>query len=253
MVSLYLTVNVFDCKQGRMFPEHLSDWSSAELIKILRLSGVAGVLPASYQHNDLVNLFLDRLNVQRPVIYAITLLSPQGTLKNDDKYELILHSDSVQVYGDTINVGLTSKLVRLSNHDCEHVWKEFSKLPGGFSTVIPMEIKETDQRWQILQLTEKLKKLENSDTGRLEEQLKETNKLVRFYRDQVNSGSKKAVTNNEKNSKLIREHQALQAQILLYQNQIDTIRKKLGQNWETELDDLLEAKSRLNTCLQTRQ
>ena len=87
MTVLYLTVNVFQCKTAVLYPEAESNWQTTELIKILNLSGVAAKLPHSYQYNDCVNLLLERLNIQQPVVYAISL-------KQEMRFSVLLNSQT---------------------------------------------------------------------------------------------------------------------------------------------------------------
>jgi hypothetical protein len=244
MNTLYLTVNAFQCKKGKVFPEFESDWTRSELEKILSLSGVSGTIPNTFTYNDIINLLIDRLNVQKPAIYAL------NTHKN-----IILNSQTVEVSGDLLTIGPYAVVHKLEDESCEHIWDVFFKY---FHTsqrfvmekISPEQLRE--KQLKIIQLQDKVEKLEKQlkegNIGRLTAQFEEANQLLKTYKARIVEETQKDFDTQLKNTQLMRNVQQLEAQILQYKSSIDKIRSKLGQNWEQSLDELAELKRRLEEC-----
>jgi len=217
MTSLHLVVNVLSCKSGQVFPENKSDWEPDQLIKVLALSGLTGKIPKSYGYNDIVNLLLEHLLVQKPFVYALYLT-------NDNKSDLITNSRTLEIVYNQINIGLYANLRPLHSIRCEHIWQEFTKTMGSQDRFIidenPPEIIYKQQA-EILALKQKIEKLEKqlkfSDVGQSEQALRETNKILNLYKTRLESEKKTETATVEKNAKLIQQYINLEAQLKLCQ------------------------------------
>jgi hypothetical protein len=217
-MTLYLTVSVFECKKGQLFPQ--SDWTSGELRKILHLSGVTGTLPDHFDHESYVNLLIDRLNIQRPPVYALSTSEA-----------VIVNSQTVQVQGDRLNIGPYAVLQTIHDHTCQHIWHEFishvNRVGPTMTIVAVSEEKLREKQNQILLLEQKLATLQESDLGRMNKQLSETNHLLRKYRDQLLEEKKNHEADRDKNLSLLRHIEQLQAQLILEKEHMDRLRNQL--------------------------
>ena len=219
MTTLHLVVNVLSCKSGQVYPEIQSDWEVDQLVKVLALSGLTGKLPKHYRYDDVVNLLLEHLLVQKPFVYALYL-------KNDSKSDLITNSRTLEIVDRQINIGLYANLRLLHSTKCEHVWDAFTKTMGSQDRFIidqqPPEIIYKQQA-EILELKQKIEKLEKqlqfSDVGQNEQALRETNKILNLYKSRLDNEKKSDSVTQEKNAKLIQEYIKLEAQLKLCQQQ----------------------------------
>jgi len=217
MTSLHLVVNVLSCKSGQVFPEIKSDWEKDQLIKVLALSGLTGKIPKSYEYNDIVNLLLEHLLVQKPFVYALYVT-------NDHKSDLITNSRTLEIVQNQINIGLYANLRPLHSVRCEYIWDEFTKTMGSQDRFIidenPPEIIYKQQA-EILQLKQKIEKLEKqikfSEVGQSEQALLETNKVLNLYKSRLENEKKTETATVEKNAKLIQQYINLEAQLKLCQ------------------------------------
>jgi len=248
MSRLFLTVNALQCKKGQVYPETESDWSRPELQKILNLSGVSGIVPESYNYQDVVNLLIDRLNIQKPIIYALST----------DK-EILFNSQTVEIdqKTDTLNVGPYAILQKMEkHHDCETIWNSFfqyfHKAPRFLmEQVSPEQLNE--KQVKIIKLEGKIqaleKQLKESYAGRMTAQFEEANELLKTYRMKIVEENQKNFEMQLKNDQLNKQIQQHEAQLLQYQNQINGIRSQLMTANDTTSTDLLEKLSNLKQKL----
>ena len=253
MTTLTLVVNVLQqCKQGKIFPEHESEWPKTELIKVLALSGIVGHIPATYDYNDFIQLFLDHLNNQRPLVYALKV----------DHHTLILDSKTVETRKDLLYVGPYAKTLD-SYASCESAWQKFSEYSAA-SMPSPIVKREGDleaeldrTRIKLLDLQQENSKLKTSLTNtegtRLKAQFDEANQLLKSFKEQIDTSKKKQAASEEINMKLSREAQVLEAQRMQYKTILQKLRDKLGTNWETSLDELMTVKRQLAECERKQQ
>jgi vacuolar-type H+-ATPase subunit I/STV1 len=247
MTSLHLIVNVFQCKQGQVFPQSKSAWSRSEMWKVLSLSGLNGPLPEDYSTEDLVNMLLTRLNVQRPVVYA---------LRTEDA--VILNSQSVEVRGDLIHMGFYAALSPLSSGHkaCDAVWSVFAKHTNEelrrFTIVKDEPEKIRELRMHVVELEQKVEHLEKAaaETGqnRLEQQFHEADQLLKHYRAQLRQAQEAQPELEQKNLALRRHVETLNAQKMQLEQQLQKVRQTLGENWETKIHEVQRLKEALARC-----
>jgi len=214
-------------------------------MKILNLSGVAGQLPDHFLYDDLVNLFLERLNVQRPAVYALST-----------ENAVLLNSQTVEVKGELIYLGPYAVLRNLKQKSCDEIWEEFShyfnsQAPRFIVMETPPE-RLREKQVKILELEAKLEKLEkkfkSSDGGRMRKQFDEANQLLKMYKSQIVEEKQREIDAQAKNMELIRQVQTLQAQIEFHKETMAKIRAHLGDHWETSLTVLQDTKTKLAEC-----
>jgi hypothetical protein len=214
-------------------------------MKILNLSGVVGQLPDHFQYEDLVNLFIERLNVQRPAVYALST-----------ENAVILNSQTIEISGELINIGPYAVLHNLEHNRCEAIWEAFMHYFNSQSRrFIVLETppeKLREKQLKILKLEQKLEKLERehkaSEGGRMQKQFDEANKLLRLYKSQLVEEKQREIDAQTKNLELVRQVQILQAQIEQHKETMTRLRTNLGDNWETSLDELHQTKAKLEAC-----
>lgn len=221
-VRLDLVVNVFTCKQAQIYPESGSQWSKTELIKLLALTGAVGKLSDQYQYDDVVNLLLDRLNVQKPILYAMVV--------HGHKSELVLKSQSVEISDQRLRFGPFAELKTLSSTRCEEAWSTFIEYMVSARLAVHAEIAtenpldRLDMRdMQIAQLKAKIAQMEEaakqSENGRLRQQFEEAN---RRYQACVASKEDRLAHDRaleDQNRKLWQEHEQTMAKLMLLQDQ----------------------------------
>ncbi len=245
MTTLILIVNVLDqCKQGQCFPEMESQWPREELLKVLSLSGIdATMLPSHYTYNDIIQLFLDHLNVQRPQVYALCT-----------ETDLILDSQTVEVRNNLVHFGPYSKIQKLASNDCRHAWTVFSQhtfIRRPF--VMPEPAAVTEKQMRILELEKEVNRLKKqakeSESGRMKAQFDEAENLLKTYRAQLKEERRKEMTVREQNMQLVRQAQVLEAQKQELTLQLKEARDKLGKGATTEtLQEIATLKQRLADC-----
>lgn len=247
MTSLYLIVNVFQCKQGQVFPHANSAWSDTELWKVLALSGLEGPVPKGYSKEDLINLLLGRLNVQRPVVYAIRT-------END----VILNSQSMEVRGQLIHVGPYATLSPLTSgqKSCEAVWPVFIKYANQQLRrfIIAKEPSEKIRTLQIkiVELEQEIGRLKkvasHSKTNQLERQFQEATQVLKYYQTQLRQAQQAKPELEQKNLSLRKHIETLHAQKLQLEQKLQKVRQTLGDNWETKIHEVQRLKEALAQC-----
>ncbi len=249
MVQLELVVNVFTCKKGPLFPENESDWTAPELIKILSLSGVVGKLHSNHSYADIVNLLLDRLNIQQPLVYAVIV--------HDRESSLLLNSQTVQIEKDKLRIGPFAVLHPLHTHDsCEALWKVFITHVASGKDVSRRAvdrsnpIDQLDHRdLQILELKRKIANLEKAapltENGRLRQQLNESMRLLQNHQAKVEEKQAHDNQLQDKNQTLVQDYQRMEANVLLLRQEIE--------KWKGSREELEAVKQQLKACRSNQQ
>jgi len=238
-IQICLTVNIFECKTGILFPESESEWDTSQLLKVLSLCGMTE-LPQNYSYFDITNLFLYKLNVQKPFVYALSV-------KIDSMWYVILNSQTIEIQnGGSVNIGPYAKLVELHRHQCGSVWNEFmSYVTSGIQQrfiieQFPEELSISKQM-KILELEKENAKLKNemktSSTGRLQEQFIEANNLLHSYKSKIDKESSRDKSLVEKNAKLVREYQTMEAKVEMCKQELEKYRTQLA---GSSLDEALK-------------
>jgi septal ring factor EnvC (AmiA/AmiB activator) len=245
-MALYLTLNIFDCKRHQCFPEVDSKWSRADLIRVLHLSGFQKEFPDHVTYSSIIAALLDRLNVQKPIIYAL-----------DTGTNILLNSQTVSVVHNTLEIGPYALLHRFSEEaTCDDVWKVFSEYARveGKIYVINQETPESLRKKEekIVVLQERVKKLEqeltNSETGRLTKQFREASLMLRKLEGELVEEKKKMATIENKNYDMVKNVMKLEAETKRYNDKLDVLRQKLGVNWEQTIDEIHETRQALLNC-----
>lgn len=233
-MSLYLTVNVVKCKRACFYPVSHCRWTLTELKKILYISGVNEFsLSEELTFKEAVQLLIERLNVQTPLVYAI-----------DNNSSVILNSQdmTLQPMGK-FNIGILTVIQKLPSMSCQKVWDTFAK-----------HFQKHRTKYTIRN---------NPPTLLLTEETKQTstdNHLIHFESQQMIDSLQRDVTKErekhfqlqEKNLQLQRTIQTLTAQHNLLQHNMNQLRSKLasqkGMDCTALLEELEVTKAQVNNC-----
>lgn len=254
MAEITLVVNVFGCKEAVLFPEAKNKWPREELIKVLQLSGVAVEnLPRHSQHEELVNLFLERLNVQNPVVYALVY-------GREDVDHVLLNSQTVEVKGDEVHLGPMAGLHRIDQHhsrqQCDVLWSIFERYNRnhlkGFVVSDGSQATQYHQMLRIKQLEKEVSELKSdlkkSRTAKLKRQFDEANALLKMYKARMVEEKERLQETYDKNLALIREVEQLKSEVKIHEQALQKLRDTLGNNWNSKLQTLIRAKQDLSSC-----
>lgn len=253
MSSLTLIVHVLDqCKQGVCFPEAENVWPRDDLIQILNLSGIMGPLPASYNHEKLLQIFLDHLNVQTPKVYALRT-----------ETALVLDSSTLQVRQNLLYIGPYAQLQPIESHDCRHLWNVFWQhvnVRHDLRTPEPRAVLE--KQMQILSLEKEVAKLKkqmkDSENGRLRAEFDEASQVIKALEAKIREERQQVTVLKEKNLTMAREAQVAEARTLDLREQLQRVRNKLSvrtlspEDLERALDEVAALKQELVACQSQR-
>lgn len=231
MSALVLIVHVLDyCQQGICLPEAESAWPRAELNKVLNLSGIMGPL-TTYSYPQLIQLLVNHLNVQSPLVYAL-YTAERG---------LLLDSNGVVVRDQLWYEGLSTRWLRVESSaaatDCRQLWQRFAqhqqRPPAATTAHGGSSRAELEQQLRIQALERDIaklqKQLQDSQGVRLEKEFQEAHQVIRALQEQLQQARQQTSALSEQNAALLREQQVQQARVLSTQTQLQQLRAELAQ------------------------
>lgn len=240
MSSLYLTVNVFKCKRACFYPVSHCRWTLTELKKILYISGVNEFsLSEDLTFKEAVQLLIERLNVQTPLVYAI-----------DNNSSVILNSQdmTLQPMGK-FNLGMLTVIQKLPSVSCQKVWNTFAKHFQQHRTKYTIR---NDPPTLLLWTKEQKKQQTLTDNHNNHLIHFESQQMIDSLQRDVTKERKKQFQLQEKNLQLQRTIQTLTARHNFLQNNIDKLRSKLasqkGMDCTALLEELEDTKAQVTHC-----
>ncbi len=245
MNKLFLTLFVFDCKRGKIFPEESSTWSKKELLKILSISGVdISQIDNHVSFNYIVNILLQRLNIQGPNVYSL-----------DSGNNILFNSKSCVIRDNILYCSPYSEWSTFYNNlSCEKSKNEFTRYQRkNYNLFTSSQIKKSSPKvWkdnykEIIRLKEKIKKLENDGNfkslEKMRKRLEEYKHIVNYL--QIDLRAKQHKGRDATIFKLMQKMESLKAEVLFYKNKVEYNRNNLSLNCNQHIQVIEECKYKL--------
>lgn len=247
MGKLYLTLSALQFKRGVCYPPEDSQWSESEIRKILALSGLIGDIPKRMHHLELVNLLLTQITLQTPAVFAL-----------DDGTDLIVDAGGMRlVKGGTMDSSLFARRLRLKKKAAKDVWNQF--ISAHTKARVHQTVMQARAEHQVAEQKDKLLRMSDHITD-LQSELAacrnrqdtrsydELTKMVEIRRRAYNDEATKAFQGQQQNADLVRQVQALKAQMRKGEADLALARDTLGDDWIRQIGKVKAIKEELIQC-----
>jgi hypothetical protein len=239
-----MTTNLAECNRVQIFPKNKSKYSKNQLRNIVESTNFK--VPPTWNYNNLIKILINRLNLQSShIIFAL-----------DDGENIILDSQSIEVY-DKLVYGKDSKLQKITHPTtCHEIWKKFldyqhTSLESSDKTNTINRMAIVKSREELVQLHEKIRTLENQlkNGDEDKEVLEEYQNRFKFLETQLTEKNDHFCTLKAKNRKLVLQLSSIQAEMYQLRLELKSCAKEFHDHPEQDgvLSQLKSSRKKMNT------